>query len=424
MKKNTFAVLAAALALFCCSCAQNESVQPETDTSGYTVTGTAAQAEEPSETPAETEADESISSDSQPGNSGIPEAVLNKFSSMSMKEKIYQMFIVTPESLTDDRSGEYITVPYEESLKAVEDCPVGGLILFAGNIETDDQVSSMISSYQAAALAGNGTGLFISVDEEGGDIARVNEKLDVNDVQDMEYYGQNCTPEDVYEAGSIIADSVSRYGFNLDFAPVADINLSWYNGLGNRCFGYTPECTAEMVPQLVRGLQDNGVCATLKHFPGIGSSDGDTHDGSVWLYRSYDELSENEFVPFRAGIEAGADFVMVSHVIVDGADEEPVPSDLSYTVVTEWLKHDLGFRGLAVTDAQSGMESVTGHYSAGEAAAMSVKAGIDIVLTPQNIEEAYLAVEKAAAEDKCVAAGIDDSVLKILQLKYKMGLLG
>lgn len=351
----------------------------------------------------------------------ITDEVMVKLNSMSMREKIYQMFIVTPECIEGNKGA--VTEVNENTQRIISECPVGGVIFFDDNIISEEQLCLMTETYQKCSSDGNGIGMFIAVDEEGGEISRVDSKLDVNDIQDMYYYGQNADSDEAYEVGCTLAETIKKYGFNLDFAPVADIDLSSYNGLGYRCFGDTAETVSVMVDGVVRGLEDNGVCATLKHFPGIGSSNGDTHDGSVFLERTFEEMKENEFVPFKAGIEAGADFIMVSHVIVDGADETPLPADLSHNVVTGWLKDELGFEGIIITDAHTGMEAIEGFYSAGEAALMSFRAGADIVLMPSDIEEAYTAISDAVEHDSELQNTIDKSVIKILTLKYKMGLL-
>ncbi|MDE7138299.1 MAG: hypothetical protein K2O29_07580, partial [Ruminococcus sp.] len=178
---------------------------------------------------------------------------------------------------------------------------------------------------------------------------------------------------------------------------------------------------ANMATSVATGLQDAGVCATLKHFPGLGAEDGNTHDDSfVIIDRTVDQLREIEFVPFRSGINAGADFVMVSHQIVTGFGDN-LPADLSYTAVTEYLRNELGFDGIAITDAQQ-MNTISTVYSSGDAAVMSVKAGIDIILMPEDLQSAVNAVCNAVNSGEISESRIDESVIRILNQKYELGL--
>jgi beta-N-acetylhexosaminidase len=172
---------------------------------------------------------------------------------------------------------------------------------------------------------------------------------------------------------------------------------------------------------VVTGLQNSGVCATLKHFPGLGAGDGNTHRGSVYIERTLEELEQAEFPAFQGGIAAGADFVMVGHQITSGSGDN-LPGDLSSVVITQWLKNELGFQGIVITDAQN-MGAITANYSPGEAAVQSFSAGVDIVLMPDDLPEAVDAVVKAVENGTLEESSIDESVTKILTKKEKSGLL-
>ncbi len=355
--------------------------------------------------------------ESDDGTSLSVKAVMEE---MSLREKVCQMFIVTPEQLTG-----YGCVTYGDSVvqRSFMDIPVGGIILFAQNLEYQEQTSQLISACQDYAEESCGIGLFVSVDEEGGTVARAAQKLGTTSFSDMSYYGVQNDPEQAYNIGSTIGRDLSAIGFNVDFAPVADVNLNSGNELGNRIFSSDPEIVSDMTANVVMGLQDQGVCATLKHFPGLGAADGNTHyDNSVYIYRTLDELREAEFVAFSGGIEAGADFVMVGHQKISGVGDD-LPSDLSYTVVTTLLREELGFEGIAVTDAQQ-MNTIAGVYGSGEAAVRSVEAGIDIILMPADIRSAVDAVCYAVEEGRLTEERIDESVFRILYQKAELGILG
>lgn len=338
---------------------------------------------------------------------------------MTLREKVLQMFIVTPEQLTG-----YGCVTYADSVvqQSFTDCPVGGIILFAQNLTSQEQTAQLIASCQDYAKESCGAGLFVAVDEEGGTVSRAALKLGTTSFSNMEYYGSLNDPQAAYNVGSTIGSDIGGLGFNVDFAPVADVNINSGNELGSRIFSSDPYVVSEMTANVVRGLQDQGVCATLKHFPGLGAADGNTHyDNYVHIYRTIDELRESEFVAFSGGIEAGADFVMIGHQKVSGIGDD-LPADLSYTVVTTLLREELGFDGIIVTDAQQ-MNTIAGVYGSGDAAVRSVEAGIDIILMPADLNSAVNAVCSAVEEGRITEERIDESTARILNQKAELGLL-
>lgn len=348
-------------------------------------------------------------------------ATMELMNDMTLREKVLQMFIITPEQLTG--SGGCVTYADSTVQQYLMDIPVGGIILFAPNLTSREQTAQLIASCQDYVKESCGAGLFVAVDEEGGTVARAAFKLDTTSFNNMEYYGSMNDPQLAYDVGSTIGSDIGSLGFNVDFAPVADVNINSGNELGSRIFSSDPYIVSEMTANVVRGLQDQGVCATLKHFPGLGAADGNTHyDNYVHIYRTIDELRESEFVAFSGGIEAGADFVMVGHQKVSGIGDD-LPADLSYTVVTTLLREELGFNGIIVTDAQQ-MNTIAGVYGSGDAAVRSVEAGVDIILMPADLSSAVDAVCSAVEEDRITEERIDESVVRILNQKAELGLLG
>lgn len=349
----------------------------------------------------------------------LPQSAEELMAGMSLREKVCQMFIVTPEQLTG-----YGCVTYADSTvrQSFMDMPVGGVILFAQNLTSQDQTAQLIADFQSYSQESCGVGIFTAVDEEGGTVARAAQKLGTTSFYNMEYYGSLNDTDLAYDVGSTIGSDLSGLGFNVDFAPVADVNLNSGNELGSRIFSSDPYVVSDMTAAVVRGLQDQGVCATLKHFPGLGAADGNTHyDNYVHIYRTLDELREAEFVAFSGGIEAGADFVMVGHQKVSGVGDD-LPADLSYTVVTTLLREELGFQGLAVTDAQQ-MNTIAGVYGSGDAAVRSVEAGIDIILMPADLWSAVDAICTAVEDGRISEERIDESVARILMRKAELGLI-
>jgi beta-N-acetylhexosaminidase len=298
---------------------------------------------------------------------------------------------------------------------------VGGIIYFAQNLESDEQTTEMLSNTQNFMKDINGIGLFLCVDEEGGVVARIGNKLNANTFQNMDVYGENADPTEAYQIGVQLAENLSKYGFNVDFAPVSDVDLNSGNGLENRCFSADPNDCATMVENIVKGIQDNGISATIKHFPGLGSSTGDTHDDISYLTRTKEEFETVDFIPIKAGINADTDFVMVSHMVVNGLSDD-VPCDLSQTIVTQWLRNELNFEGIAITDSHQ-MSAITKHYTSDVASVMAIEAGIDVILMPEDLEASVSGVVNAVTSGEISEERIDESVTRILNQKEDLGLL-
>lgn len=341
---------------------------------------------------------------------------------MTDEEKVGQLFTVNLEQL-DATKGEYfehkkITKTMKENLQKY---PVGGVILFSRNIWNRKQTKKLIRKLQKnAALP-----MFISVDEEGGDVARIgnNPKMKTDTFPTMEEIGKTQDADYVYYMASTIARQIRELGFNVDFAPVADVKTSEMNSeIGNRSFGDDPKKVAEFVSAYVKGLESENICSTLKHFPGQGSSSGDTHQGSVDIDSSISKLRKIDFVPFVSGIEAGTDFVMVSHISVSRVTETSEPASVSKLIMTTILREELDYSGLIVTDAFD-MACITDKYSPAEAAVKSFHAGADIILMPEDLPEAYDAILSNVKSGKITEKRLNDTVQRILKLKFQKGIM-
>lgn len=333
---------------------------------------------------------------------------------MSLKERVYQLFFVTPEQITG--TGRTVVTPLDLTEK-----PVGGIICMGANLESIDQTKNMLAKTQESTLR-NGVGVFFAVDEEGGRVARCALKLGTTAFDGMAVYGKRNDFDEAFNIGKTIGTDIKALGFNVDFAPVADVDISPTNELGNRIFSDDPEVVSNMVSGVVRGLNASGVAATLKHFPGLGAEDGNTHtDTSIVIDRTLEQLRTEEFVPFKGGIRAGAEFVMVGHQKVSAFGDN-LPADVSYKAVTEMLRGELGFNGIAITDAQN-MNTISKVYDSGTAAVMSVKAGIDMILAPKDLDTAVNGVYNAVLSGEISEERLNESVTRILTLKQKMNLL-
>lgn len=342
-----------------------------------------------------------------------PSLVDETLAGMTLHEKVCQMMFVTPEELTGE---DGVTVAGDATRQALENYPVGGIVYFAKNLESQDQVKEMIDNSQKYSSIG----LFVATDEEGGVVNRLMDTVGTTYIGFMYYY-KDDGDETAYENAYTIANDMSALGFNLDFAPVADV---WSNPdntvIGERAYSDDYAQAAELVGNAVKGFNDGGVMCTLKHFPGHGDTAEDSHYSSAYVHRTKEEIMADEMQPFRSGIEAGAEFVMVGHLIVPDIDE--VPATLSYKIATGILRDELKFEGVVITDSFE-MESIADNYSVDDAVVMSVKAGMDMILQPKDMASAVNSIEQAVADGELSEDRIDESVRRILTLKESRGLL-
>lgn len=345
--------------------------------------------------------------------------VLKLLNEMTLEEKIGQLFFITPEKLT----GIGVAIQAGDTTKQMlEQYPVGGLIYFSQNIETPDQITSMIENSQSYSRIP----LFIGIDEEGGTlVARIanNPNFNVEKFPNMKEIGATGDPNQAFYVGSTIGSYLHIYGFNMDFAPDADLLTNPNNSvIGERSFGSDPTLVGTMTAQAVKGFQQENVSAVIKHFPGHGDTKEDSHTGTAIVNKTLDELRMAEFIPFQSGIEAGVDGVMVGHLLVPQVTGTNTPATLSPIIVTDILRNELGFQGLVITDSLS-MGAITQYYSSDEAAVLSLQAGADILLMPEDFPLAYQGVLNAVSSGALSEERIDESVKRILTVKYNRGII-
>lgn len=347
-----------------------------------------------------------------PSDTQRVQAIIND---MTLHEKICQLFIVFPEQLASaDISA--VTQTGDAMRKPLADFPVGGFIYLKNNLRERTQVIDMLTGVQNASHIP----LFLAADEEGGRISRLADIRGTTALEPMLSYKEEGA-ETARKNAETIARDMAALGLNLDFAPVADVWSSPDNTvIGDRAYSDSFSQAAELIPAAVQGFHAGGVACTLKHFPGHGDTSADSHYGSVYVYKTREELRQNELLPFRAGIDAGADAVMIGHLIVSELDSDPAP--FSYTIVTELLREELGFDGVVITDALN-MQAMTDHYSDGEIAVRAVAAGVDILLCPSDLQEAVAALEEAVQTGRISQERLDKSVQRILTVKLQRGIL-
>ena len=334
---------------------------------------------------------------------------------LSLHEKVCQLFFVEPEQFS---RLEKVTAPSGQLTRAFGRFPVGGVILSSGHI-TSRSLARLNSAMQQAAAEANGIGLLIGVDEEGGGVSRVANKPTLPENQPAA--ADIATPEQARRSAGIIGGYLSRYGFNVDFAPVADVRTPVKNPeIVRRAYSDDPATVGRMAAAFVTGAKESGVIPVLKHFPGHGPVSGNTHKGPGVSERTAEEWRRIDFLPFREGIRAGADMVLLSHQLAVHVDPE-LPASLSPTVVG-FLRNELGFDGVVITDALR-MSAIRERYGSGEACVRALEAGADMLLLPYNFTNAYRGVIQALESGRLTEARIDESVRRILTMKAAHGLI-
>ena len=360
-----------------------------------------------------TKEDSSNPAPSDPSPDSADPTLQSLLSQMTLHEKVCQMLVVTPESIT---GVEAVTAAGDTTKKALQAMPVGGILYSKPNLRSKEQVKTMLQNTQSYSAIP----LMFTCDEEGGRVNRLMSTLNTTMIGPMlDYKDQGV--EIAYKNACTIASDMSALGFNADMAPVADV---WSNPentvIGDRAYSDDFQQAAVLVASAVEGFHAGGVATALKHFPGHGDTSEDTHYGAVFITKTLEEIREKELLPFQAGIQADSDMVMIGHLILSDIDDQPAP--FSHKIVTELLRQELGFDGVIITDGLQ-MKAMTDFYSDGEIACSAVKAGVDMLLCPANPEEAAAALEDAVINGDLTESRIEESVLRILKMKKERGMI-
>ena len=321
---------------------------------------------------------------------------------MTLREKVGQLFMVRPDALEGrfgpaelgDNSIVGTTEVTQEMREAYGRYPCGGFALFRKNILSPEQLLALTEGLHALGTPAP----ILGIDEEGGSIARIANHpagFAVPKFPNMNEIARSGDERRAYEVGRGIGAYLTVYGLDVDFAPVADVNTNPQNPvIGKRAFGDDPVLAAAMVKQAVFGLHDSGIASCIKHFPGHGDTATDTHTGYAETQKTWDAISACEMIPFRAGIEAGTEFVMTAHIAAPQVTGGSEPATMSYRLLTEKLRGELGFRGLIITDALS-MGAITEKYTSSQACVQCILAGADILLMPYDYYEPAFCFRRA-----------------------------
>ena len=370
------------------------------------------------------------------GDSEAIKAIIDK---MTLEQKVAQLFVVSPETLTGVDSVQYAG---DMTYQALQDYPVGGIVFAKDNIDSSSQFGTMTDNLQSYSEEISGLPLFLAAAEEGGSASVLgnNDNLDeyyensysdddsdyssssANSVHSgapsMSEIGRKDDSTNAYEAGKSIGSLMSAYGLNLDLAPVADVLSGNSTGIGDRTFGTDVQTVSDMALEVIRGIQEEDVNAAMKYFPGYGAASSNM-SGFPVINSSLDELKKKEFLPYSNAIAQGMDFVMVGHISVPNVTGDDTPASLSEKMISEVLRKDLGFKGIVMTDYLND-KTIVKNYGAADAAVKAIQAGADLLLEPDDLEAAYEGVLKAVKKGDITEDRLDESIYRILRVKLSM----
>lgn len=326
---------------------------------------------------------------------------------MTLEEKIGQMLMVFYRSSTAD----------DNLISTLQDVKPGGFILFSENFKSYTQAKKFVDDINSTS----DIPMFISVDQEGGRVQRLKslEDTEVTIIPSMQALGNTNDEKLSYEVGRVVGEELRVFGVNMDFAPSLDIYSNPQNTvIGNRAFGTTSEVVSKMGISFANGLKSTGVIPVYKHFPGHGDTKEDSHFTLPVINKTKEELMGMELLPFIDAIKNDAEVMMIGHLAVPTITGDNTPASLSHKLITELLKEELGYQGLVITDALN-MKALTNDYSVKEIYVNAINAGVDILLMPSPSRDAIKLIKEAVVNKELTEEQINQSVEKILRLKYK-----
>jgi len=347
----------------------------------------------------------------------IEEATNEYLEKMTLEQKVGQLFMYAFRKNSDNTDIIEVNEYVRDSVSRFN---LGGVILYADNIKTEVQTKKLITELQAI----NSIPMFIALDEEGGRKSRLNSSsikhtviptaLEIGMKNDIEY---------AFDIGKTIAEDISRLGFNMNMAPVADVNTNPDNPvIGDRSFGSDPYVVANMVKAEIDGMHSMNICTVIKHFPGHGDTSVDSHTGEVIIEHDLSRLEEVEFIPFKEGINSQTDAIMTAHIKMLKIDPSGKPATMSKYILNDILRDKLKYDGIIITDALE-MGAITMYYDSATAAVEAFKAGADILLMPKSLEEAYNALINEVNNGNIKIERLNQSVKRIIETKIKRGII-
>ncbi|MCP1183960.1 beta-N-acetylhexosaminidase [Paenibacillus sp. 1781tsa1] len=404
--KMLFLLLGIVLLLSACGQAQKPSSATDSNTGGSNAgsnSGQSSSSPEQNTAPPQEEVPEEPQEEVDP--------VQEQLSSLTLEEKIGQMILAGVQGTTlDDQAKQMIT-----------DQKVGGIIFYANNVTTLEGTAKFVQSIKETNQS-NPVPIFMSVDQEGGKVSRMPEN--VESIPSNKKVGQTKDSALAETMGELLARQVQLAGFNVDFAPVLDVNSNPKNPvIGDRSFGSSAELVSRMGIAEMKGLRNEGIVPVVKHFPGHGDTSVDSHLDLPVVNKTEKQLAELEWIPFQAAVKEHVEAVMVAHILFPKLDPDH-PASLSDVIIGEHLRGKFKYDGVVITDDLS-MGAIAKNFKLDQAALATVKAGSDILLVAHSYESAKTIFDtliSAVKSGDISESRIDESVYRILALKqqYKL----
>ncbi|WP_438317921.1 beta-N-acetylhexosaminidase [Sporosarcina sp. FA9] len=331
---------------------------------------------------------------------------------MTLDEKVGQLVIAGIDG-TDINAA---------SRQLIEQQKIGGVIFYSNNAETPDQTVQFVNSLKDANKS-NRLPMFFSIDQEGGRVSRLPKQ--VAKLPTSAEIGKVNDPQYALNIGRTLGMQLTQFGFNMNFAPVLDVNSNSNNPvIGDRSFSSSPEVVSSLGVETMKGIEEENVIPVVKHFPGHGDTSVDSHLELPMVNKTIEELEQLELIPFKNAIEANADVIMIAHILLPKLDEIS-PASMSEPIITNLLRNELGFKGVIMTDDLT-MKAITNHYGIAHAAVQSFKSGTDILLVAHDPAKTIAVIEAlkaAVASEEISESRIDESVARIIALKEKYELV-
>ena len=369
---------------------------------------------------AETESEDDAQSEPEEENPSVKPADLDaqleemvtaRIESMSVEEKVCQLFFITPEQLMGKESK--ITAVGSQFNERMNSYPVGGIVLRESNLETADGLSDMISNIRLM----DRDQIFIGIMDEGGeDSPLVRSGVTENVIASQAEIGESLGIAGAYSAGISLGGELKQYGFDVNLAPLADVSKIPASVVRDRVFGTDEAQTADLAKNVIKGMKDQGLYTTVKYFPSYGDVSGDGERGPVTSQRTKEDLDKEAEI-YKTAIDAGADFLMVSHVGLPKIRGDRRPASLSSEIVTDIIRNEWGYDGIIITDYMD-KNCIYQQYTYAEAAVGAIEAGVDVLLATKNFDKSYQAILDAVKKGTITEERIDESLRRIYRVKY------
>lgn len=347
----------------------------------------------------------------------LEEMVASQIAGMSIEQKAAALFFVTPEQLLG------IETPVTEVGSSISEklnqYPVGGIVLKEGNITSAEGLSEMVSNLQVFTQ----NSLFIGISDEGGeDSPFITSGISENVIASQKETAESLGNTGAYSAGISLGSELKQFGFNVDFAPLADVSLKDGSIAEQKGFGKDAATNAELARNVVKGLTDQSIFAGVKYFPGYGDATQEGNSGQIISQRTRDDLKE-EYAPYQEAIDAGAKFLMISHVSLPKIRGDKRPASLSPEIITDIVREEWGYDGIVITDYMD-KSCIYQKYTYAEAAVGAIEAGADMILSTKNFAKSYNGILDAVKKGQLTEERIDQSLTRIYKVKFASKVAG